>query len=1357
MAGETELTFDIYGQIPLTPRTNVITTGVDITTTTNGAAQTGNGRIKNGFLPSGMSRGGSRNDGQGVKQQLSKKIAPVLRRFTGKQGYEIVNDETTYTAHQSPTATGSNHAAAAAPAGLNKQRQVGERETPTDLRRSEPGQTPSNEQQHLQVILGAPAGFRDSSFDESDEAPRTATADGNLRSSRVSMNADGSSASPPQGITLSFTDVKKRSSAFAHRPLPPPPLVVKNFNSPRRRLAAEVPASSRTLQSTETSLPGTLQSSANERQTKVDDKQPAQVGEVVSPRVFIRHSQTQPSNTSSSAPEVESSSSVFHRSSFIRHLETVVARQTPTSSAVSTMTRDPERPGHEVPEDLDQSSSSLVSRLFQSALSNHEDEAASSKKKFKFLVPGIDVPTESTEPADVDVEETAPQTRVRRGFSYLTNVEVAAEVTRRAASVTARRPHQSVEEAKTQRDQVATDRDEEALRAARARLHAPKPRFHLPAAAQTAADSGGRQQMLLEVVAAARRRARKTGTDADDYIQEDAATVENSNYRNEPGHGLLRAAHDSGDKLLQRETSSSSAYPSGTSRGERDSKHVTSVGNRLDTTSQNPVVFDSGRVSGVDASGHYDVPAALTVGSDNAHQRVDESFTSYRAARHAHCTDIDRQQLNAVDDAANAASVRGTSDYLSYMSAAAPVVNGIETRYGSSVDNLEPYYYDNRRLTLNVGSSEEDLDSHDELADGYGDGYTVSIAGGQVRARRSHGRRSKHHRRRSLLRRRPHVRQGPVSVEVWSSGEDSEPDRPYRSVVNRGASPLTVNTDNFARPHSVIGHVRYPGVVTQSVEIGHPQATGGSNYYVPPAETSQYFSDPETRLGPYRTSAYVSQSGEYFNSPASYRIVTPEFETPEFDTMIPGKRTSLAVPIATGSVMQPEQQRVEPLAGVDPHLADVGTKNRRYFVEMRLNAARGGGEVTAVGRSSSNNSAAGSNGGGGGGGGGLAMASWHGSAPQLLQLADDVIDQYTGARYDGPGRTSFGAMESTGLHRTVYDVTTGSDPGAPLFVSRPQSTPPWIDIGDKTAAASGHVVRSVTSARSPQATAVSVAASDRRRPASSPNGDVNRSSTVEFDIKLEPDHQQRFEMDELRRNALLSSVQTNGLASQPQYTIQLNDTMRVDVVGSRPSPPTYDRVYQRQQRRRRPQEQAGNHDRQRTVVDVQSSRPSRRRRQIQVNHDDDPSRHIDIDDVGVIRENEVFDAYRSATDRQPSDAGDLPHVVRGSILIRNSLDTAGTPRHVDVVTLDSDGASDTAFVVEDNTNMFDGLYRQSRENPIYLSDPEMSPDEVDGPAVSSRTFVSRRPQRSRRQGNSSKKTSSIADDFNRSVKISRGT
>ena len=64
----------------------------------------------------------------------------------------------------------------------------------------------------------------------------------------------------------------------------------------------------------------------------------------------------------------------------------------------------------------------------------------------------------------------------------------------------------------------------------------------------------------------------------------------------------------------------------------------------------------------------------------------------------------------------------------------------------------------------------------------------------------------------------------------------------------------------------------------------------------------------------------------------------------------------------------------------------------------------------------------------------------------------------------------------------------------------------------------------------------------------------------------------------------------------------------------------------------------------------------------------------------------------------------IPQVVRGNILIKNSIDTTGAPRVIDVVEADE---SDEVMV-EDNVNPFHGHYFQSRENPMYSSDQDLS-------------------------------------------------
>ena len=1431
MAAERELTLDIYGAslLRLSSRDKSTTvsstaTGVDgretgpYSTTVNGAALTGSGRKKNGFLPSGMSRGSDRSDRSGKKQQMSKKLAPVWRRLSAKQGQEPTNNHQT-TANgvnvsknfQLSTATSNNRTVSTGDkqnrAGLSGQSAVGVGETAADVRRSSSVETRSGvgqEQQSLPVILRAPAGFRDSSFEEGDEASKTA-ADGNLRSPRISMNADGSLSPASQGFLTNSDEAKKRPAPPVppvQPTLQPPPMIVKDFNA-RKKPAPEVPVSSRSEQTKATTSPGINQSGVTQLQTEAGDKSAVDAGKVAIPNVFQKSkSQSNASNLqSSSKPELGSTSSIFRRSSFIRHLETVVGRNTPTSSAVSTMTRGADRENgmHNSSAPGEQSSGSLVSQLFHSALLDHDD--SSGKKKYKFLVPDIDIPAESTaqQPADVDDDGTVPSSRVRRGFSYLKDVDVAAEVTRRAADMTARRPHESVEEAKTMRDNHdRTEGKKAMLKAARARLHAPQAqaRSDLPAAATSSSNSDNRKQMLQDIVDAARRRAKKNGMGVaeDNYLPEDVAEVEkNQNYPDERTQNQLRDSYGASEKHLQQNTNefiSSTTFQARTSRDVTESKDEISFYNRpevMDGVSQTSAVVDK-RQSTVGherkAPDYYHVPAAPNFSSSRTDRQA-TGITSYRAARHAHRDDIDRQ-LNAAedrlaaDDVPYSASVRNTS-YLSSTSAA-PVANtradsGFGIRRSPSLDDFQSRSQA-QRLPASSSSSDEDLDSWwiDDDEERKDAGYTVSIVGGQVRAQRwddrLHSQRSaaRNHRRRSSLRRRPRVRERPISVEIWSSGDEGEStlkdDRPRRRrfIANHRPSPLTVDTDNnlAARPRDVIGHIRNPGVT----EIIHRRMNGAE----PNQETLHYFSDPELKVGPYRTGAYVSQSDVYLNSPASLNFVAPEN-----DTIKSGRQTLSTVPLHTIS-FPVSQRRVQPVASIDPQLADVGTKNRRYFVQMRLNAARSGREVTGAGSGGSSSNSGGSN------SGRMVTRSWYGSAPQLLQLTDDVTDQYAGARYNTLGGTSFSAMQPNVRHATVCDVTSTADQGASLLVGRPQSTLPWTDGGG--AATGRHVLRSITSSRSPVA-AVRVDAAERRRPVNVLNGDVNRS-TVEFDVELE--HAQPAEMDDGRRSRLLASVHNNGLSGQrstssPLYSIQLNDTMRFDIDGASDrrrlyqpatSPPTYDHVRQRRQRRHRPpDDELTTTERQRTLVDVRPpSKPPRRRRQVPVDYDDSrplpKSNYISIDDeviddevYGVMNHNAETrrSAMTTRADRQPSThvSNDLPRVVRGSILIRNSIDTTGTPLHIDVVTADSDAASDADFVVEDNTNMFHGLYRQSRENPIYLSDTELSPDEADRPATNSVPYVSTRSQQTRRQEGRAKNTTSMVDDFDKNVKISRGT
>ena len=66
---------------------------------------------------------------------------------------------------------------------------------------------------------------------------------------------------------------------------------------------------------------------------------------------------------------------------------------------------------------------------------------------------------------------------------------------------------------------------------------------------------------------------------------------------------------------------------------------------------------------------------------------------------------------------------------------------------------------------------------------------------------------------------------------------------------------------------------------------------------------------------------------------------------------------------------------------------------------------------------------------------------------------------------------------------------------------------------------------------------------------------------------------------------------------------------------------------------------------------------------------------------------------------------EYPQVVRGSILIKNAIDTTGAPKVIDVVEGDTESDDDT--LIHDNVNPFHGHYFQARENPMYSSDPDL--------------------------------------------------
>ena len=93
---------------------------------------------------------------------------------------------------------------------------------------------------------------------------------------------------------------------------------------------------------------------------------------------------------------------------------------------------------------------------------------------------------------------------------------------------------------------------------------------------------------------------------------------------------------------------------------------------------------------------------------------------------------------------------------------------------------------------------------------------------------------------------------------------------------------------------------------------------------------------------------------------------------------------------------------------------------------------------------------------------------------------------------------------------------------------------------------------------------------------------------------------------------------------------------------------------------------------------------------------------------GAVQTNGAPRHHRSRHHHHHNDVDDddaMPKVVRGNILIKNSIDTCGAPKVIDVVEADD---SDDETVIEDNVNPFDTRYLQSRENPMYSSDQDLT-------------------------------------------------
>jgi hypothetical protein len=136
------------------------------------------------------------------------------------------------------------------------------------------------------------------------------------------------------------------------------------------------------------------------------------------------------------------------------------------------------------------------------------------------------------------------------------------------------------------------------------------------------------------------------------------------------------------------------------------------------------------------------------------------------------------------------------------------------------------------------------------------------------------------------------------------------------------------------------------------------------------------------------------------------------------------------------------------------------------------------------------------------------------------------------------------------------------------------------------------------------------------------------------------------------------------------------------------------------------------------------------------------------------------DYYDPEDDGEQSDDSDIPKIVRGSILIKNAIDTTSGPKVIDVVEGDSE---DDEFTVEDNTNLFHGQYYQQRENPLYSSQEDLR-DMTDGEAPRRPRKKKQQPQFTEifeKQTTSSSKAARIPngydnDVYDREIKVTRG-
>ena len=205
-------------------------------------------------------------------------------------------------------------------------------------------------------------------------------------------------------------------------------------------------------------------------------------------------------------------------------------------------------------------------------------------------------------------------------------------------------------------------------------------------------------------------------------------------------------------------------------------------------------------------------------------------------------------------------------------------------------------------------------------------------------------------------------------------------------------------------------------------------------------------------------------------------------------------------------------------------------------------------------------------------------------------------------------------------------------------------------------------------------------------------------SKEEYEIIKRQQQQQQL------RNA--SSI-TRGQQQPADYTMSINQTMTMDCMpkeNKQPVPPPGRHVTNinlkrsgRQTDTTQQHSAAGKQNLQKSTVYVKTedALPRGSRRRVMESHHQ-------------VEETDDLAQYMSPAEEDWNDSDDseqIPQVVRGSILIKNAIDTTGAAKVIDVV---EGSDSDEEVMVEDNTNPFHGRYFQARENPMYNSDPDLS-------------------------------------------------